>query len=199
MLLSTREFIKIVIKCLNFPEPIYEFGSYIVPGQENEANLRPFFPGKQYIGCDMRKGPGVDLVLNLHDIDLPDNTAGTLLCFDTLEHVEYPWKAIEEIHRILRPGGVAIISSLMNFPIHNYPHDYWRFTPEGFKSLLKIFNRSIVTCTGEDNFPITVLGIAFKGEVPNIKLLEKELKKWRTTGRKMHKYISEHNIKLNKI
>jgi len=199
MLITTREFLDVTIQYLDLPGPIYEFGSYLVTGQEDLANLRPLFPGKQYIGCDMRKGPGVDKVLNLHDIDLPINTAGTVLCFDTLEHVEYPWKAIEEIYRILRPGGVAIMSSLMNFPVHNYPHDYWRFTPEGFKSLLKIFDKSIVSCTGEDNFPITVLGIGIKATDTNVKILEKKLKQWRKQNLKFHRYIIKHNINLSTI
>jgi ubiquinone/menaquinone biosynthesis C-methylase UbiE len=83
----------------------------------------------------MRDGPGVDKLLNLHDIDLPSESVGTILCFDTLEHVEYPHRALEQIYRILKPDGIAVVSSVMDFPIHDYPYDYWRFTPEAFKSI----------------------------------------------------------------
>ncbi|NMD04281.1 MAG: class I SAM-dependent methyltransferase, partial [Deltaproteobacteria bacterium] len=127
---SVKEFVSDVIETVPLKEPIYEFGSYLVPEQIELANLRSLFPGKEYIGCDMRGGPGVDRILNLHNIDLPPATAGTVLCLDTLEHVEYPRKAMEEIHRILKPGGIVIISSVMNYPIHDFPFDYWRFTPE---------------------------------------------------------------------
>jgi len=199
MLLTTREFLKIIIKTLPIADPIYEFGSYLVPGQENEANLRPLFPKKKYFGCDMREGNGVDLVLNLHNIDLPSNIAGTVLSFDTLEHVEYPGKAVEEIHRILRPGGMIAITSVMNFPIHEFPHDYWRFTPQGLTSLLKIFDKSIVTCTGEDNFPISILGVGFKGAVPDLKKFEAKLNKWREKNLKIHRYLVKNNIKIDKI
>jgi len=68
---SIKEFVWIVAETLPVLEPIYEFGSLQVPGQEGFADLRPIFEGKRYIGCDMREGPGVDLVLNLHAIDLP--------------------------------------------------------------------------------------------------------------------------------
>lgn len=199
MLLTTREFLKIITKSLPIPDPIYEFGSFLVPGQEKEANLRPFFPKKKYYGCDMREGNGVDLVLNLHNIDLPSNIAGSVLSFDTLEHVEYPRKAVEEMHRILRPGGIIVISSVMNFPIHEYPHDYWRFTPQGLSSLLSIFDKSIVTCTGEDNFPISILGVAFKGAVPDLKKFEVKLNKWREKNLKIHRYLVKNNIKIDKI
>jgi 2-polyprenyl-3-methyl-5-hydroxy-6-metoxy-1,4-benzoquinol methylase len=49
----------------------------------------------------MREGLGVDRILDLHDIDLPSESAGTIICLDTLEHVEYPHRALEDI---CRPG-----------------------------------------------------------------------------------------------
>jgi hypothetical protein len=53
----------------------------------------------------------------------------------------------------------------MNFGIHEYPHDYWRFTPEAFRSILKRFTYSHVDSVGEVAFPHTVVGIGFKGSV----------------------------------
>lgn len=159
---AIKQLIKICSETLPISEPIYEFGSLQVPGQEGFADLRPFFSGKKYIGADMREGVGVDVVLNLHNIELPSESVGTVLILDTLEHVEFPRKAIEEIYRILKPDGVLIVSSVMNFPIHDYPYDYWRFTPEAFKSLLKSFTLSLVDFAGESNFPHTVIGIGFK-------------------------------------
>lgn len=55
-----------------------------------------------------------------------------------------------------------LVTSVMNFPIHEYPYDYWRFTPDGFKSLLKEFSYSIVDILGEKSFPHTVVGIGIK-------------------------------------
>jgi SAM-dependent methyltransferase len=161
-----KDFISFAATTIPILDPIYEFGSLQVPGQEGFADLRPLFPGKQYFGCDMREGPGVDKVLNLHDTHLPEKSVGTVLCLDTLEHVEYPHRALEEIHRILKPRGIAIISSVMNFPIHDYPYDYWRFTPEAFRSILKPFCDSFIGFAGDENFPHTVVGIGFKGDKP---------------------------------
>ena len=162
---SIKQFVKICVETLPISEPIYEFGSLQVPGQEGFADLRPLFPGRKYVGADIREGPGVDVILNLHHIDLPSESAGTVLILDTLEHVEFLRKAIKETQRILRSDGILIISSVMNFPIHDYPDDYWRFTPEAFKSLLKPFASSFVDFAGESNFPHTVIGIGFKGPI----------------------------------
>ena len=77
------KYVNIVLDTLPLMEPIYEFGSYQVENSGQDADLRPLFTGKDYVGCDMRAGPGVDKVLNLHHIDLPDNTAGTVFLMDT--------------------------------------------------------------------------------------------------------------------
>ena len=53
----------------------------------------------------------------------------------------------------------------MNFPIHDYPYDYWRFTPEGFKSLIKFFAFSFVDSIGNPEFPHTIVGLALKDSV----------------------------------
>jgi len=55
------------------------------------------------------------------------------------------------------------MTSVMNYPIHDYPFDYWRYTPEAFKSLLKNFDSVFVTSVGQKDFPSTIVGIGVKG------------------------------------
>jgi SAM-dependent methyltransferase len=160
---AIRALVRLIADALPVAEPIYEFGALQVPGQEYIADLRPLFPGKEYIGCDVREGTGVDRVLDLHDLDLPDEVAGTVFMFETLEHVEYPRKAMSEVYRVLRTGGFLAMTSVLNFQIHEYPYDYWRFTPQAFRSLLKQFDTSFVGFAGNPVFPHTVVGIGFKG------------------------------------
>ena len=76
--------------------------------------------------------------------------------------------AMQEIYRVLKPEGIAVISSVMHFRIHDYPHDYWRFTPEAFKSLLKPFACSFVSYAGFESFPHTIVGIGFKNQSESI-------------------------------
>lgn len=142
--------------------PVYEFGSYRVPGQERRASVRDFFPHEPFVGCDMRLGPGVDRVENLHNLTLPDESIGSALLFDTIEHVREPWRAIAEIHRCLRPDGIVVMTSPMFFPIHAYPDDYWRFTDSGFASLLQAFNIISIESCGLKKLPHSIVGIASK-------------------------------------
>ena len=162
MLPQVRQFVIDTARRLPWRGPVYEFGAYRVEGQEALADMRGFFPNVEYVGCDMRPGLGVDQVLNLHNIELPDEVADTVLCLETLEHVEFVRQAVEEMHRVLVPGGFCVLSSGMNLPIHEYPCDYWRFTPYGFESLLGRFESQQVTWIGNDRFPQIVLGIGAK-------------------------------------
>ena len=157
-----RKYVQLVLDTLPIMEPVYEFGSYQVAEAPQDADLRPLLTGRDYVGCDMRVGPGVDKVLNLHNIDLADNSVGTVFLMDTLEHVEYPHRAVEEVHRILKPGGLLVMSSVLDFFIHETPNDFWRFTPDGFRSLLKPFAQSHVGWFGPDHFPQSIVGVGFK-------------------------------------
>jgi len=176
---SIKQFVKICGETLPIQEPIYEFGSMQVPGQEGFADLRPCFPGKKYIGADISQGTGVDVILNLHNISLQSGSVGTVISCDTLEHVEYPRKALSELYRILSPGGILIISSVMLYNIHAAPNDYWRFTPEGFKSLLSQFPSSYVDWNGNEENPHTVIGVGMKADY-SFNELKSRRNEWRS-------------------
>jgi len=108
---NVRFFVELISKDLDIIEPVLEIGSFIVPGQEELANLRSIFQGKQFIGCDMRNGKGVDRIENVECLSLDDESVGTVLILDTLEHVQNCFKALDEIYRILKKEGMVIMSS----------------------------------------------------------------------------------------
>lgn len=178
---SIRQFVKIVSDTLPVQEPIYEFGALQLPGFEEFADLRPFFKGKSYVGCDMREGVGVDKVLNLHAIDVPDESVGTVITLDTLEHVEFPHTALSEVYRILKPGGMVVLSTVLDFRIHDSPADYWRFTPDGLKSILKPFSSVFVGHAGRDSFPHTVIAIGVKGTNLTLEKFLPRFEQWKKT------------------
>jgi SAM-dependent methyltransferase len=159
-----RAFVKMASETLPFPGPIYEFGSKIWPGQERVSDHRPFFPGREFVGCDMLPGIGVDRVVDVQDTLLRTATAGSVICTSTLEHLPCPWDAVREMKRVLKPGGTLLIAVPMNFPIHDYPSDYWRFTPECLRVMLTDNYDwpflSIVTGQGTKGFPENVIAVA---------------------------------------
>lgn len=113
---------------------------------------QPLFPGKQYIKQDMRNfdPPCIDVICDISDMKpIASESIGLVLNLESLEHLPYPQKAIDEIHRVLHSGGLLILTTVMHFKIHRAPKDYWRFTPDGIELLLSRFK--ILDCTLEGN------------------------------------------------
>jgi hypothetical protein len=58
---------------------------------------------------------------------------------EMLEHDNEFWVSIKEMGRVLRRGGIMIITARGNgFMPHDFPSDYWRFLPSSFKMLLEM-------------------------------------------------------------
>lgn len=158
------DFVAEAVSVLDPPGPVAEIGARPAAGQEEGADLRDLFRGREYIGCDIQEGPRVDRIEDVHNLSFSDGELGTVLALDTLEHVRDPIRAVEEMYRVLGDGGVALISSVMFFPIHAHPWDYWRFTPEGFSQLLAPFPSSLVMALGWEHMPETVMGVGVKSD-----------------------------------
>lgn len=154
-------FVAELAQSTELPEPIIEFGSLQVePGQPND--LRTIFAGRDFTGTDMRPGPGVDRVEDLRGLSYADGSVGTALCLDTLEHCADPLAACRELERVLAPDGVCVLSSVMFFPVHGYPQDFWRFTPEGMRLLLEPFTHRWSAGVGHPELPMQVVAVGTK-------------------------------------
>ncbi len=71
-----------------------------------------------------------------------------------LEHVPDPWKAMEEIRRIIKKGGWLINSVPFMIKVHRCPADYWRFTKEGLEVMHSGFSEVIVKSWGTRDIAI---------------------------------------------
>ena len=79
-----------------------------------DGGLRRYLPERvRYQGIDIAPEFASEHVL-IHDISaglpFPDATFDTAFCIEVLEHVPNPWGTLGEIRRVLRPGGVLILS-----------------------------------------------------------------------------------------
>jgi SAM-dependent methyltransferase len=160
--------VRAVAETFDLPEPILEVGAYQVTGQEGIAELRGLFPGRDYTGLDVRPGPGVDLVADVEGLPHADASVGTVLALNTFEHVPRFWRGFAEIARVLRPDGVVLVACPFFFRIHNYPADYWRFTPMALDLLLEEYPSKILGWHGAVNRPAQVWALAFKPGRPSV-------------------------------
>lgn len=88
-----------------------------------------------YINLDLLHAPGVDVVADVEQLPFPDNLFQRIECDAVLEHVRHPERAMREIERVLAPGGLAHVVVPFCHPLHEYPKDYHRFTPDALRLL----------------------------------------------------------------
>lgn len=105
---------------------------------------RPYeelFWGRHYVGLDVSDS-GRPAHLKVPDVlydgsrfPICSNTADGILCTQVLEHVRSPGGLVAEMARVLRPGGIAIVSAPFVFEEHETPYDFTRFTRYGLVQL----------------------------------------------------------------
>jgi SAM-dependent methyltransferase len=98
---------------------------------------KPFYPffapyAGSYIGTDVADFSGVvDRICPAEKLDVDSEWADLTLCLSVLEHVDDPGKAVQELRRVTKQGGIVFSSTHGCFPWHPYPQDHWRWTQTG--------------------------------------------------------------------
>jgi len=80
------------------------------------------------LNLDVKVSPIVDLIGDAHALPLKDNSVDSILCTQVFEHLLRPHTAICEVARVLKPGGIAVISVPQTNELHEEPFDYFRYT-----------------------------------------------------------------------
>jgi hypothetical protein len=120
-----------------FPGALLEVGGRDRSG----VDLAREFGASKCTVFDLASGPNVHVVGDAHFLGKHFAPAS----FDfvhsasVFEHLAMPWVVASEINRVLKPGGLAFISSHQTVGLHNLPRDYWRFSDRAYHAL---FNES---------------------------------------------------------
>jgi ubiquinone/menaquinone biosynthesis C-methylase UbiE len=56
------------------------------------------------VAADFRAG-------NITQLDMPDQSVDVVFCLEALLHLDDPWRAVKEFHRVLTRGGDAVITT----------------------------------------------------------------------------------------
>lgn len=126
----TREHIDTFIKKYSTDKKTLDLGSAWSP-------YAKYFPNRT--SSDIEARDGVDVVADAHELPFQDGEFENVLCSEVLEHLHTPEKAVAEMYRVLAPGGTLILTTRFMFPMHDVPHDYFRYTETGMKHLFRNF------------------------------------------------------------
>ncbi len=159
--------------------------------------IRPYLENVDYKIMDPVPDYHPDVVGDIHALPFGDNSQEAIICIAVLEHVENPIKAMQEIYRVLKPGGYCFISVPFLFYYHaekGYYKDYWRFTKDAVEILAKDFSHKEINAVRgatETWFKISPLG---RFIIFNIiaRIVD------RLSGRDKSKQVSGYNVFLVK-
>jgi SAM-dependent methyltransferase len=91
------------------------------------------------VGCDIIQSDKnrVDVICPVTDLQFEDSRFDSLLCTQVLEHVFEHDKMIQEVNRVLRPGGTVILTVPFAWELHEEPYDFFRYTRHALKELFE--------------------------------------------------------------
>jgi SAM-dependent methyltransferase len=93
------------------------------------------------ISFDVYSSPAVQFIGDGHSIPLADGSVDGVIIQAVLEHVLEPTVVAQEIHRVLRIGGVVYADTPFLQQVHEGAYDFTRFTDSGHRFLFRRFER----------------------------------------------------------
>jgi SAM-dependent methyltransferase len=86
-------------------------------------------------------------------IPVPDESFDVILCTEVLEHVPEPIKAVVEMARVLRPGGLMLLSAPLGCLLHQEPHIYYGgYTPYWYRRFLGAAGCDVISIDANQGF-----------------------------------------------
>ena len=134
---------------------VLEVGSYDVNG-----TCRGFIASKglDYLGVDIQAGPGVDLVCDMGAEPAAVQAAigakkfDLIVCMNVLEHTYEPIRVLDNMRRLMAPGGHLVVVTPLVWDLHNWPADYYRLNPDFYRRYASTSGLEVVP----DSFVLSV-------------------------------------------
>ncbi len=99
---------------------------------------RPYLEkhAKNIFLMDISFSDGTSLLGDAHSLPFKKFSVDSIVSMQVLEHLKDPFLAVSEMRRVLKKGGYVLLTVPLIDPVHGYPHDFYRYTEDGIKSIL---------------------------------------------------------------
>jgi SAM-dependent methyltransferase len=124
------------------PLDVLDVGGRIQP-------YRPLLAGRlrHYVALDLLRTPLVNVVARGEQIPVASERFDVVICTQVLEYAPEPAAVVDEIRRVLKPGGCLVLS-VPSVCVRDADHEYWRFLPASLHRLLREFSQVEVVPEG---------------------------------------------------
>lgn len=124
-------------------------GARVLDAGAGQRPFAPLFARQRYESCDMPGGfykQKHDFECFCDSIPQPANTYDAVINTQVLEHVPDPLAVLREFQRILKPGGIILLSLPLNAPLHGEPWHFFHFTHYGVWQLAQQAGLEMASC-----------------------------------------------------
>ncbi|HEU0121193.1 MAG TPA: class I SAM-dependent methyltransferase [Bryobacteraceae bacterium] len=118
-------------------------GARVLDAGAGEGAYKAHFPLQRYTGLDLGIGDTawdytqLDVLGDLSALPFCNGVFDAALNIVTLEHVREPQRVMDELARVLRPGGRLLLVVPHEWEVHQHPHDFFRYTKFGVEELAR--------------------------------------------------------------
>ncbi|MBD3300191.1 MAG: methyltransferase domain-containing protein [Candidatus Moranbacteria bacterium] len=122
-------------------------GTVLDIAPQDHEGAKSYFTASKVKILDIDPNSNADYIVDLCENNskvIKNNIFDWIVCTEVIEHVKNPFKAVQEMHRILKKGGMIFATTPFNFRIHGPLPDCWRFTKYGLEELFKKFDKIII-------------------------------------------------------
>jgi len=99
------------------------------------AGFRTILSGDHWVNLDISPHNNVDIIADGHFLPFKDGSFDAVTSNSVFEHLKDPFRVAAEVKRILKPGGLVWCDVPFSYPVHGSPHDFFRYTLGGLKSI----------------------------------------------------------------
>jgi SAM-dependent methyltransferase len=125
--------------------------------------------GSLYLSLDRCVESSPHVAGDVLSLPFAEAAADLVISCAVLEHLADPQAAVDEMHRVLRPGGCALGYAPFMYPWHGSPGDYWRFTGDALRHLFGRFDEITLFPCG--NYSSAALGFLAGFSLPVVRFL----------------------------
>ncbi len=100
-----------------------------------------WLPTGRLVKLDLDPHHQPDVVGRAESAPLRDKSFDLILSTEMLEHCPEPASVAGEAFRLLRKGGIIVLTTPFVYIVHGWPEDYFRYTASGLKHLFRQFEK----------------------------------------------------------
>lgn len=135
-------------------------GARILDAGAGTCKYRPLFAHCHYESQDFGQYTGpehkygqIDYVCDITAIPVEADAFDGIICTEVLEHVPYPDRVITELARILKPGGMLVLTAPFTSGTHMAPYHYCAgFSPFWYQHFLGQAGLQLESCRANGGF-----------------------------------------------